>query len=361
MGETPNIVDDAAEAARRAGLRYVSDEEPGITRRGRGKGFSYYRPGGDLVEDPEERDRLNALAVPPAWTDVWICPDPDGHIQATGRDAEGRKQYRYHADWRAVRDEGKYARMAGFGRALPRVRRRTAAHLEKEGLPREKVLAAVVRLLERSLIRVGNDEYARSNGSFGLTTLRDRHVTFRGPKVRFVFRGKGGKSHRVVVEDPRLAAVVKECRDVPGYELFQYYDETGERRVVDSSDVNAYVRELAGDEYSAKDFRTWAGTIEMAAALMECGPCDDEKEAKNRVVEAIKRVAERLGNTPAVCRECYIHPEVVDRYLDGTLAERLDPGANPLRFEKVPGLTVEESAVLALLEAWSPESSGGEV
>lgn len=353
-----NSVDEAREAARRAGLRYVSDDEPGITRRGRGKGFSYYDPGGNSIRDPEERDRLNALAIPPAWKDVWICPDPDGHIQATGRDSEGRKQYRYHPDWRAVRDEGKYARMAGFGRVLPRVRRRTAAHLKKEGLPREKVLAAVVRLLERSLIRVGNDEYARSNGSFGLTTLRDRHVGFRGSRVRFEFRGKGGKRHRVEIDDRELADVVRECRDVPGYELFQYYDEAGEKHAVDSAEVNAYVREIAGEQFSAKDFRTWAGTIEMAAALMDCGPCDDEREANGRVAEAVKRVAERLGNTPAVCRECYIHPEIVERYLDGKLADRLDPGAEPVRFEKVRGLTVEESAVLALIEAASEDAAG---
>jgi DNA topoisomerase-1 len=357
MGDAPNAVEEAREAAERAGLRYVSDEEPGITRRGRGKGFSYYAPGGELLQDLEERDRLNALAVPPAWKDVWICPDPDGHIQATGRDAEGRKQYRYHPDWRAIRDEGKYARMSGFGRALARIRRRTTAHLKSEGLPREKVLAAVVRLLERSLIRIGNDEYARSNGSFGLTTLRDRHVAFRGSKVRFEFRGKGGKPHRVEVDDPLLSAVIRECREVPGYQLFQYYDEAGEKRAVDSAEVNAYVREIAGDDFSAKDFRTWAGTIEMAAALMECRPCEDEGEANRHVTEAVKRVAERLGNTPAVCRECYIHPEIVHRYLDGTLAERLDPGAKPVRFEKVRGLTVRESAVLALLEAGSPESS----
>ena len=358
MGDVLNTVDEAREAAERAGLRYVSDEQPGITRRVRGKGFSYYAPGGELIGDPEERDRLNALAVPPAWKDVWICPDPDGHIQATGRDAEGRKQYRYHPDWRAIRDEGKYARMSGFGRALPRIRRRAAAHLRKEGLPREKVLAAVVRLLESSLIRIGNDEYARSNGSFGLTTLRDRHVAFRGSKVRFEFRGKGGKLHRVEVDDALLTAVIRECRDVPGYELFQYYDEAGEKRVVDSAEVNAYVRDIAGDELSAKDFRTWAGTIDMAATLMEGGPCDDESEANRRVSEAVERVAERLGNTPAVCRECYIHPEIVDRYLDGTLAERLDPGTRPVRFEKIRGLTVGESAVLALLEAGSAAASG---
>lgn len=353
--EVLSTVDATRKAAERAGLRYVTDEEPGITRRGRGKGFSYYSPGGELIQDAEERDRLDALAVPPAWKDVWICADPDGHIQATGRDAEGRKQYRYHPDWRAIRDEGKYARMAGFARALPRIRRRTAADLKKDGLPREKVLAAVVRLLERSLIRVGNDEYARSNGSFGLTTLRDRHVAFRGTRVGFEFRGKGGKPQRVEVDDPQLAAVVRQCRDVPGYQLFQYYDEAGQKRAVDSADVNAYVREVAGDEFSAKDFRTWAGTIEMVAALMEGEPCEDESERSTRVTEAVKRVAERLGNTPAVCRECYIHPEVVERYLDGTLAARLDPSANPAGFERIRGLTVAESAVLSLLEAVKSE------
>ncbi|MGH7551105.1 MAG: DNA topoisomerase IB [Gemmatimonadota bacterium] len=341
---------DAGEAARQAGLRYVSDEDPGITRRGRGKGFSYYGPGETLIQDREERDRLNGLAIPPAWTDVWICPHADGHIQATGRDAEGRKQYRYHPDWRAIRDEGKYARMVAFGRGLPRIRRRTVSHLQTEGLSRKKVLAAVVRLLELSLIRVGNDEYARSNRSFGLTTLRDRHVELRGSRVRFEFRGKGGKRHCVDVDDPRLAAVVKQCRDVPGYELFQYYDEEEEKRAVDSTEVNDYLREISGDDFTAKDFRTWAGTMQMAAALLDCGPCDDERESKSRVNEAVRLVADQLGNTPAICRECYIHPEIIERYMDDTLAEELGSREGRIRFQKVRGLSVGESAVLALLE-----------
>ncbi len=341
---------DADEAAHQAGLRYVSDEISGITRRRRGKGFSYYDPGGKLIRDPEERDRLNGLAIPPAWRDVWICPHPDGHIQATGRDAEGRKQYRYHPDWRAIRDDGKYARMTAFGRALPRIRRRTGSHLRCQGLPPKKVLATVVRLLERSLIRVGNDEYARSNQSFGLTTLRDRHVELRGSRARFEFRGKGGKLHRVDVDDPRLVSVIKQCRDVPGYALFQYYDEEGNKRAVDSTEVNEYLREVSGDDFTAKDFRTWAGTVRMATALLDCGPCDEEAESKSRVDEAVQLVADQLGNTPAICRECYIHPEIIQRYMKGTLAEDLGSGDGRIEFEKVRGLSARESAVLALLE-----------
>lgn len=348
MADALNETAKGRAAARRAGLRYVGDEEPGITRRRRGKGFSYHDPSGRLIRDPEERERLNGLAIPPAWTEVWICPDPAGHIQATGRDSEGRKQYRYHPDWRAIRDEGKYARMVDFGRALPRIRRRITSHLKKEGLPREKVLAAVVKLLDRSLIRVGNDEYARSNGSFGLTTLRNRHVAIRGSRIRLEFRGKGGKRHRVEVDDPRLAGVVRKCLDVPGYELFQYVDEEGEKCAIDSADVNAYIREIAGADLTAKDFRTWAGTIEMAAALLECGPSSDEKEAATSVTEAVNRVSERLGNTPAVCRECYIHPEIIERYMDGSLARRLDP--EEADFERPRGLSVGEAAVLSLLE-----------
>ncbi|HUP18509.1 MAG TPA: DNA topoisomerase IB [Gemmatimonadota bacterium] len=345
-------LEDPEAAARAAGLRYVSDEDPGLTRRRRGTGWSYYPPDDTRITDLEERDRLNALAVPPAWTDVWICPRPDGHIQATGRDDRGRKQYRYHPDWRAVRDLAKFARMVPFGQALPRIRRRTAAHLRKEGLPREKVLAAVIRLLERSLIRVGNSEYTNANGSYGLTTLRDRHVDFRGSRVRFEFRGKGGKQLFVELEDPRLARIVRQCRDVPGYDLFQYYDENGERRTVGSGDVNQYLREIAGEEFSAKDFRTWAGTLHAALALQECGPCSDEPEAKRRVGESIEKVAERLGNTPAVCRACYVHPAVIECYLDGTLADRMGSGAGgPARPAKVRGLSAEESAVLALLGA----------
>lgn len=302
-----------------------------------------------MITDADERERFAALAIPPAWTEVWISPRPDGHLQATGRDARGRKQYRYHEDWRAVRDVAKFARMVPFGRALPAIRRTTARHLRQRGLPREKVLAAVVRLLERSLIRIGNPEYARDNDSFGLTTLRDRHVDFPRGRVRFEFRGKGGRKASVEVDDPRLARVVRACRDVPGYDLFQYVEEDGTRCAVGSGDVNEYLREIAGESFTAKDFRTWAGTLHAAAELMKCGPGDDEAEAKRRVKEAVERVAERLRNTPAVCRACYIHPAVIERYLDGTLAAALD-GPDGARPPKVRGLSAAESAVLAFLE-----------
>lgn len=328
-------------AARQAGLDYVSDQVPGISRRRHGKGFSYKRPGGSLIRDRKERARLGALAIPPAWTEVWICPVPDGHIQATGRDDLGRKQYRYHPDWRAIRDEHKYDRMILFARALPGMRLRIEADLKKKGLPREKVLAAVVRLLEISLIRVGNAEYARQNESYGLTTMRDRHVDFSSARVRFEFRGKGGKLHQVDINDARLSTVIRQCRDVPGYELFQYLDEEGNRQDVDSSDVNDYLREIGGDEFTAKDFRTWAGTIHAAAALLECGPAEDERTGTREVNEAVKLVAERLGNTPAVSRQCYIHPDVIESYLAGSLAELLDTGGKAVRFE---------SAVLALID-----------
>lgn len=343
-------MEDPAESARAAGLRYVDDEEPGITRRRRGKGFSYYDREGHLIRDPAEHRRLNALAIPPAWTDVWICPYPDGHLQATGRDDQKRKQFRYHPDWRAIRDEGKYARLIPFGRALPRMRRRTGADLGRPGLPREKVLAAVVRLLETALIRVGNAEYMRANDSYGLTTMRDRHVEFRGKTVRFEFRGKGGKHRSVDISDGRLARIVKQCRDIPGYDLFQYVDDEGNRQAVGSADVNEYLREISGADFTAKDFRTWAGTLYAVTSLLECGWCEDEKEAKSRVAESIKLVAERLGNTPAICRQCYIHPYVIEAYLKGTLADMLDRGQDTKRRKKIGGLSEEESAVLALLK-----------
>ena len=343
----PTGLEDPAEAARTAGLAYVSDEAPGITRRRRGKGFSYYDPSGSPIRDPAARDRLDGLAIPPAWTDVWICPDPDGHLQATGRDDRGRKQYRYHPDWRAIRDEMKYARMVAFAFALPGIRRRIEDDLKRRGLPREKVLAVVVRLLETSLIRIGNAEYARNNDSFGLTTMRDKHVDFGGATIRFTFRGKGGKRRSVDVRDRRLARIVKRCRDVPGFELFQYLDEEGTRQAIDSSDVNDYLRDISGEDFTAKEFRTWAGTLHASLALLECGPCEGEREGKSRVAEAVKQVAERLGNTPAICRQCYIHPGVIETYMEGTLEERLAP---PRGQRKTNGLSKEEAALLSLLE-----------
>src|SRR5438132_5658908 len=310
---------DPEEAAQAAGLRYVNDTMPGIRRKRAGKSFAYVGPDGNRITDPDEVARIKALAIPPAWTDVWISSSPRGHIQATGRDARGRKQYRYHERWRAVRDETKYGRMVAFGEALPGIRSRTDKDLARPGVPREKVLAAVVRLLDSTLIRVGNPEYARENNSFGLTTLRDRHVDVSGSTLRIHFRGKGGKEHRIALSDRRLAGVVKVCQDLPGQELFQYVDEDDVVRAIESSDVNDYLRLISGQEFTAKDFRTWGGTVHAAEALLEVGDFRSEDEAKRNVVQAIKRVAEQLGNTPAVCRTCYIHPGVIDGYLDGSL------------------------------------------
>jgi DNA topoisomerase-1 len=329
-------------AAQAAGLRYVTDRSPGIRRRRAGRGFTYLDPQGRVLQNGD-LSRIRALAVPPGWTDVWICASPSGHIQATGRDARGRKQYRYHPRWREIRDATKFDRMIAFGTALPSIRRRTAKDLARTGLPREKVLAAVVRLLESTLIRVGNPEYAKENESFGLTTLRERHVSVEGSTIEFHFRGKGGKLHRVDVRDPRLARVVRQCQDIPGYELFQYVDEDGERQRVDSEDVNDYLREISGQDFTAKDFRTWAGTVGAAMALREFEPFETEAEGKRNVVEAIETVAERLRNTPTVCRACYIHPALLESYLDGSMGDV--PEGRTIR-----GLEPEEAFVLRLLE-----------
>jgi DNA topoisomerase-1 len=334
------------EAAEEAGLRYVSDLSPGIARRGRGKGFAYRDAQGRTIGDERVLARIRALAVPPAWTDVWICADPRGHLQATGRDARGRKQYRYHPRWRAVRDEAKYGRMIAFGHSLPAIRARVDHDLALQGLPREKVLAVTVRLLESTLIRVGNEEYARDNRSFGLTTLRDRHVEVDGAEIRFDFRGKGGKHHEVGVRDRRLATIVRQCQDLPGYELFQYLDDTGGRRRIDSQDVNDYLREVSGEDFTAKDFRTWAGTVLASRALLTFdGEPVSEEQAKRNVNAAIEEVARSLRNTPTICRRCYVHPVVIEAYLDGTLSA---PPSRTRRSTK--GLRPEERAVLSLLE-----------
>jgi DNA topoisomerase I len=307
-----------ARSAQVAGLRYVCEGRmAGIRRIGRHNRFRYVDAHGRTVADAEQLRRIKALAIPPAWTDVWICADPQGHLQATGRDARGRKQYRYHARWREVRDEVKYAKLIAFAAALPRIRERTAADLRKSGLPREKVLAAVVQLLEKTLIRVGNDEYARENGSFGLTTMRDQHAKISGSTVRFEFRGKSGIQHAVDLHDARLARIVKACRDLPGYELFQYVDDEGKRQVIDSSDVNSYMREIAGEDFTAKDFRTWAGTVLAATELAAAGRFSSAAEGKRKIVKAVEAVAKRLGNTKAVCRKSYIHPAIFDAYLEG--------------------------------------------
>jgi DNA topoisomerase-1 len=341
---------DAVEAARAAGLRYVRDDRPGLRRLGCGKGFRYLDPEGRPVRDADTLRRIRSLAIPPAWSNVWICDLPHGHLQATGRDDRGRKQYRYHSRWRAVRDETKYDRLIAFGQALPRLRARVEADLAQPGLPRSKVLATVVRLLETTLIRVGNEEYARSNGSFGLTTLRDRHVQVEGATVHFAFRGKSGVRHRIDVQDRRLAQIVRRCRDLPGQELFQYLDEEGVRHAVDSADVNEYLRETTGQEFTAKDFRTLAGTILAAKALQEFTAFDSQAQAKRNVVAAIEAVARRLGNTPAVCRKCYVHPAVVDAYLDGSLLRGLRQRVEQELSGGPHELSPEEAAVLAFLQ-----------
>jgi DNA topoisomerase-1 len=337
-------------AARVAGLRYVNPNGPGIRRLKARGGFRYTGVDGKPLRDSETLARIKGLVIPPAWTDVWISPLANGHLQAVGRDARGRRQYRYHHDWRKVRDEAKYGRAVSFARALPGIRRRVAADMSLPGLPREKVLAAVVRLLEATLIRVGNDEYARDNGSFGLTTLRDRHVSVNGSKVEFTFVGKHGRQHRIDVEDRRLARIVKRCRDIPGYDLFQYIDETGARQTISSTDVNDYLRTIGGSDFTAKDFRTWAGTVLAATALQEFERFDSEAQAKRNIVEAIERVAERLGNTAAICRKCYVHPEVLGAYMDGELARNLARQAEEELRDDLAGLDPEEAAVLAFLE-----------
>ena len=315
---------DPVESARLAGLRYVGETGPGIRRRRAGRGFVYLNGHGPIREEAALA-RIRSLVIPPAWRDVWICPTPSGHIQAVGRDARGRKQYRYHPRWRETRDESKYTRMLAFSRALPRIRERVDADLGRRGLPREKVVATIVRLLETTLVRVGNEEYARANRSFGLTTLRDRHVDVDGSEVRFQFRGKGGKEHAVDVRDPRVARIVRRLQDLPGQELFQYVDEDGARRSVDSGDVNAYLREISGEDFTAKDFRTWAGTVLCALALAEGPVATSTREAARHIRRAIVRVAERLGNTPAISRACYVHPALLDAYRQGVT---LEPPAN---------------------------------
>ena len=343
------LITDPEESAKAAGLRYVSDDRPGIRRERVGEDFTYIGADGKPIHDAEKLKRIKALGIPPAWTDVWICANPRGHIQATGRDAKGRKQYRYHPRWREVRDETKYGRMIAFGQALPLLRARVEHDLKLPGLPREKVLATVVKLLETTLIRVGNQEYARTNKSFGLTTMRDRHVEIEGSTVHFEFKGKSGKKHSIDVRDRRLAQIVKRCRDIPGYELFQYIDENGQRQTIDSSDVNDYLREITGQDFTAKDFRTWAGTVLASLMLQEYEICDSETQAKKNIVRAIESVAERLGNTPAVCRKCYVHPAVLDAYLDGSLIETLQQRTEQELAESSEDLKPEEAAVMRLL------------
>jgi DNA topoisomerase-1 len=340
---------EAEAAARSAGLRYVSDQTPGIRRRRAGRGFVYTSPDGHRFTDPEELSRIRSLAIPPAWTDVWICASPRGHIQATGRDARGRKQYRYHQRWREVRDETKYGRMTEFGKALATIRAAVEADLARPGLPREKVLAAVVRLLDSTSLRVGNTAYARENGSYGLTTMRDQHVNVFGSRVRFRFKGKAGKLHVVDLTDRGLATVVKRCQDLPGEELFQYVADDGQIKAVTSEDVNEYLHRVSGRDFTAKDFRTWNGSVLAAQALAEGGGFRSEREAKARIVEAIKAVAGRLGNTPAVCRACYVHPQVLEAFSGRRLQKAWKATRSAAR-RGSSALRPEEALLLRVLE-----------
>lgn len=346
---------DPVEAARAARLRYVHDTAPGIRRLRSGKGFRYRGPDGKAVKEEETLRRIRSLVIPPAWLDVWICTSADGHIQATGRDKKGRKQYRYHPRWRELRDETKYTKMISFGEALPRIRTAIEADLGRPGLPREKVLATVVRLLEVTHIRVGNEEYARKNQSYGLTTLRTDHLDIDGSTLRFHFRGKSGKEHDIDVRDRRIARIVRQCSELPGHELFQYLAEDGTRHAIESADVNAYLKAAAGEEFTAKDFRTWAGTVLAARALKQFTDITSKTQAAKNIAQAIKSVAEHLGNTPAVCRKCYVHPAVLDAYLAGALvgasvATAAAEEARSTTVDEVPD-EIEEAAVLELLRA----------
>src|SRR5215475_3615593 len=337
---------DSAEAAKEAGVHYISDDRPGYRRRTSNGDFEYLDTEGKRIRDDQRLLRIRRLAIPPAWTDVWICPSPTGHIQATGRDARRRKQYRYHERWREIRDENKFARLADFAAAVPKIRRQVAQDMRLPGLPRQKVLATVVRLLEQTFIRVGNEEYARENKSFGLTTMQNRHVAVKGPRLRFRFRGKSGRQHEVDVTDQRIAKIVAKCQDLPGQDLFQYVSDSGEVRVVTSQDVNDYLREIAGEDFTAKDFRTWAGTLLATLALSLQTEFETKKQAKANVKTAISAVAELLGNTPAICRKCYVHPAVVEAYLNKTPISGLNGIANHRGNVK---LRTAERAVLKFL------------
>jgi DNA topoisomerase-1 len=340
---------DPRDAARTAGLRYVSDSQPGIRRKKAGKGFTYVYPDGKRVADDKHLSRIRSIVIPPAWTDVWICLHPHGHVQAIGRDARGRKQYRYHLAFREVRESTKYGHMMVFTRALPALRTTVREHMALRGLPRQKVLATVVHLLETTLIRIGNDDYARRNDSYGLATLKNRHVEVDGAQLRFRFTGKSGKKWSVAIKDRRVAKVIKACQELPGQELLQYLDEEGKAQDVTSADVNEYLREITGENITAKDFRTWAGTVLAGVALSEFQSFDSAAKAKKNVRAAVERVASRLGNTPTICRKCYIHPELLNSYLEGSLIVQMKAGAERELRDNMDGLSAEEAAVLAIL------------
>jgi DNA topoisomerase-1 len=347
--ENVQSIVDPKDAAQSVGLRYVSDARPGIRRRKTGTGFSYARADGSKLSDADVLKRIKALVIPPAWVDVWISPFADGHLQATGRDAKGRKQYRYHALFREVRESTKYEHVVAFADELPTIRKKVHEHMGRRGLPREKVLATVIHLLETTLIRIGNEDYAKQNNSYGLTTLKNRHVAVDGNEVRFRFTGKSGKQWSLRVRDRRVAKIIKACQDLPGQELLQYVDEAGDCQDVTSSDVNAYLKEITGKDVTAKDFRTWAGTVLAAMALNEVESFDSAAQAKRNLREAIEKVAARLGNTPTICRKCYVHPEVLNCYMDGNLVLELKSKAESELRGDVQNLKPEEAAVLALL------------
>ena len=354
MFAVENIVDrkvakilnlEPKESAKIAGLRYVRADSLQIKRQKVGRGFSYLDANGDRITDQAELSRLKSLTIPPALTDVWLCHLPNGHLQGTGRDARKRKQYFYHPQWRKFRSQHKFNRMLLFGAYLPLIRETTNKHLRKHGLPREKVLATVVQLLETTLIRVGNDRYAKKNCSFGLTTMRDRHVEITGQKVTFEFTGKSGVDHQIELSDRRLANIIKQCQEIPGYEIFKYYDESGKRHFVDSGDVNQYLQEITDQDFTAKDFRTWAGTLQAAIELSDLGEFESEKQAQKNVTQTIKNVAQQLGNRPATCRKYYVHPAIVDAYKDGSLL-KLMPQAADLA---VARLNPEEAIILQII------------
>src|ERR1700677_4888159 len=344
------VVTSPVESAYAAGLRYVSDSQPGIHRRRRGTGFQYLNADGKPLREKEALGRIRSLVIPPAWRDVWVCTNPRGHLQVTGRDARGRKQSRYHPRWREVRDETKYERMTIFGAALPGIREQVQRDLSLSEMPRRKVLAAIVRLMEVTLIRVGNEEYARENHSYGLTTMRNKHVQVEGANVSFKFQGKSGVRHTIDINDRRLARIIQRCQDIPGYELFQYIDGDGNHRSVDSADVNEYLREISEQDFTAKDFRTWAGTVLACTMLQEFEAFQSQTEAKKNVVQAIKDVAEHLGNTPAVCRKCYVHPAVLDTYFSGGLIKSVEKQVEEEAADSAYALRQEEVALLHLLK-----------
>lgn len=345
--------EEPEESARAAGLRYVTDKTPGIRREQHGEDFVYVSPSGTRISEEQELERIKSLAIPPAWTDVWICTNPRGHIQATGHDAKGRKQYRYHPKWQAVRAETKYHRSVAFGEALPRIRERIEADLARPGLPREKVLAAIVRLLDETAIRIGNEEYAKENESYGLTTMHNEHADVEGATVRFQFKGKSGKDHEVEVEDRRVARIIRKLEDLPGQHLFEYKDENGEVHSVESSDVNDYLREISGEDFTAKDFRTWEATVIVAHELRGVGAAETKTATKHNEKEAISKAAEHLGNTPTILKKSYVHPAVLEGYENGALL-----AANPAReLARRPGLHPEEAEVLAFLHVAAGEAA----